>query len=120
MHSGNTKEQLQVLRTTSIGVLNESSLHSSVKQWYALPGDVLEANVDGYVVDIVRGDLLIEIQSASFSSIAEKLRHLVRKYAVLLVHPVAKEKWIVKVSASQCLAILLRRPLDAFCLLQLK
>lgn len=80
-----------------IGVLNETSLHTSIKHWYSLPGDVLEAAVDGYVVDIVRGDQLIEVQTGSFSSVAQKLRDLVQRHPVLLVYPIAKEKWIVKV-----------------------
>lgn len=80
-----------------IGALNETSLHSAIKHAYSLPGDILEATVDGYIVDIVRGNLLIEIQTGSFSSVAGKLRDLVQRHAVLLVYPIAREKWIVKV-----------------------
>ena len=44
-----------------IGVLQEKSLHASVKTWYAGPEDQLETKVDGYVIDIVRADdLLVE------------------------------------------------------------
>ena len=42
-----------------IGTLNEKALHSSLKEWYAQQGDRLEQSVDGYVIDIVRGDLLV-------------------------------------------------------------
>lgn len=62
------------------------------------PGDQTEANVDGYVVDILRGDLVIEIQTANFSAIAQKLRDLVQRRHVRLVYPVPREKWIVKLS----------------------
>jgi len=32
-----------------------------LKQWYARPGDQLEVELDGFIVDIVRGEQLIEI-----------------------------------------------------------
>ncbi len=63
---------------------------------YAEPGDLVEAPLDGYRVDILRGDLVIEIQTAGFASISRKLRDLVQRHPVRLVHPVATERWIVK------------------------
>ncbi len=77
----------------------EWSLHTAVKNWYTRPGDELEVLVDGYMVDIVRGDLLIEIQTRNFSSIKRKLTKLIRGHRVTLVHPIAKRKWIVRVDA---------------------
>ena len=79
-----------------IGLLNEKPLHASLKQWYARPGDRLEVAVDGYVIDIVRDDLLIEIQTGNFASIKSKLTKLVRSYRVRLVYPIVQEKWIVR------------------------
>lgn len=81
---------------TSIGTLNEKPLHASLKQWYTAPGDRVEVPLHGYFVDLVRGDLLIEIQTASFGSIRNKLRTLTRTHRVHLVHPIAVERWIVK------------------------
>ena len=75
----------------AIGTLNEGPIHAALKASYAEPGDVLEASVDGYVVDILRGDLIVEIQTAGFSAIARKLRDLVARHRVRLVHPVAGE-----------------------------
>ncbi|MGH9869499.1 MAG: hypothetical protein ACREAA_15205 [Candidatus Polarisedimenticolia bacterium] len=79
-----------------IGLLNEKPLHAAVKQWYARPGDRLEVPVDGFVVDIVRGDLLIEIQTGGFSGIRSKLAKLVRAHPVRLVYPLVRETWIVR------------------------
>ena len=79
-----------------IGTLNEKPLHAALKAEYARPGDRFEVATDGYVVDIVRGDLLIEIQTGGFSSIKHKLYDLVQRRPMLLVYPVAREKWIVK------------------------
>ena len=79
-----------------IGTLNESPLHAALKAWYARQGDQFEVSVDGFVVDIVRGDLLVEIQTCNFSSIKQKLATLVIRHPVRLVYPVAREKWIIK------------------------
>lgn len=80
---------------SGIGVRNEKSLHAAIKQWYARPGDRLEVKVDGYVVDIVRDDLLIEIQTRNLSALRHKLRALTEQHPVRLVYPIAKNKWIV-------------------------
>ena len=82
----------------SIGVLNEKQLHAALKEWVFQPGDLREVPVGGYVVDIVRGDQLIEIQTRNFARIARKLAALAGEYQVRLVHPIAREKWIVKLS----------------------
>ena len=81
---------------SGIGLLNEKPLHASLKQWYARPGDRFEVPVDGFVIDIVRDDLLIEIQTRNFASINSKLCKLTRSYEVRLVYPVVQEKWIVR------------------------
>jgi len=79
--------------------LGETSLHDEVKRWYAQPGDRLEEWVDGYLIDIVRDDQLIEIQTGNFSAIKAKLENLVRRHPVRLVHPIAQTKWIVRLDA---------------------
>ena len=73
----------------------ESSLHSAIKKWYFLEGDRIEDRVGNFIVDIVRGDLLIEIQIANFSAIKPKLLRLLNDHKVRLVYPIPKEKWIV-------------------------
>ena len=82
-----------------IGTRNERSLHASLKQWYAQPGDTFEVPVGGYIVDIVREGQLIEIQTRNFSAIGRKLRRLLEGYPVHLIFPVAQEKWVVQVTA---------------------
>jgi hypothetical protein len=81
---------------TGIGLLNEKPLHASLKQWYARPGDRFEVPVDGFVIDIVRDDLLIEIQTGNFASIKAKLTNLARCHRVRLIYPIVQEKWIVR------------------------
>ncbi len=83
---------------SDIGLLNEKPLHASLKEWYAQPGDRLEVAVNGFVIDIVRDDLLLEVQTGSFSSIKSKLTSLVTSRRVRLIYPIAQEKWIVKLA----------------------
>lgn len=82
---------------TAIGSLNEKPLHAALKEWYRQDGDAVEAHVEGFVVDLVRGDLLIEIQTRGFSAMRRKLDLLLDAHSIRLVHPVAAQKWIVKV-----------------------
>ena len=82
----------------TIGTLNEKSLHAALKLGYARPDDLIEVSVDGFAVDIVRGDLLIEIQTRNLSAIKRKLTTLVERHPVRLVYPVAQDKWIVRQS----------------------
>lgn len=84
------------MRTTTIGTLNESTLHADLKKYIGKDGDQFEIDVDGYVIDIVRGHTLIEIQTGNFSSIKTKLIDLSSRHPLRLVYPIAKEKWIIK------------------------
>ncbi len=79
-----------------IGTLNEKPLHAALKRWCAGPGDTMEVPVDGFTVDLVRGDLLIEVQTRNLSGIRRKLSRLLEGHPVRLVYPVARERWIVR------------------------
>lgn len=92
-----------------IGLLNEKPLHASLKQWYARPGDRFEAAVSRYVIDIVRDNLLIEIQTGSFASIRSKLTNLVQSHQVRLIYPIVQEKWIVRPATDEPRRVLRRR-----------
>jgi hypothetical protein len=82
--------------TQGINLRSEQSLHIALKDWYAKEGDRLEAEIDGFVIDIVRDDLLIEIQTKNFSALKRKLTKLLESHRVHLVHPIAKIRHIVK------------------------
>jgi hypothetical protein len=83
---------------SGIGLLNEKPLHASLKEWYAQPEDQFEVAVDGFVIDIVRGGLLLEIQTGNLVSIKSKLKKLARSHQIRLIYPIAQEKWIVKLA----------------------
>ncbi len=74
---------------SAIGTLNEGSLHATLKSHYSQPGDEFEVPLQRFVIDIKRGNQLIEIQTVSFASMGRKLDHLLPDYQVLLVHPIA-------------------------------
>lgn len=79
-----------------VGTLREKPLHASLKEWYRQPGDGVEVPVDGYVIDIVRGGQLIEIQTRGFSNMKRKLGALLERHPVRIVHPIAVDRWIVR------------------------
>jgi len=81
-----------------IGTLQERSLHAKIKEIYNTPDSEVEVTVDGFVIDVVKGDLLIEIQTRKFSAIKDKLFKLMKNHPVRLVHPIAQEKWIIRQS----------------------
>jgi len=70
-----------------------------LKDYYARPGDQFEVPLDGFVIDIRRRDLLIEIQTGSFAAMGRKLDHLLGEYQMLLVHPIAVETYLEKPGA---------------------
>jgi len=82
-----------------IGTLNEKPLHASLKEWYRVSGDRVEVPTDGFVVDIVRGEMLVEIQTKGFSSMRRKFDYLLDSYPMRIVHPIAVIKWIVKLDS---------------------
>ncbi|MBD3287067.1 hypothetical protein GF359_10430 [candidate division WOR-3 bacterium] len=81
-----------------IGSMNESSLHLGIKDWYSRPGDRFEVKIEGSVIDIVRGPLLIEIQTRNFSSIRRKLEKLIDYHKILVLYPIPAQTWIIRVS----------------------
>ena len=85
---------------SSIGELNERSLHRALKELYAARGGSIETAIDGYVADVVIGDRIIEIHTSGFSSLKRKLPRLLEDHEVTLVHPIAKDRHIVKLSPS--------------------
>ena len=82
--------------TPHVGTLGEKPLHAALKHWYADGGDRIEEPVDGFVIDIVRGDVLIEIQTSGFAALKRKLVTLLDHHVVHVVHPIAVERWIVR------------------------
>ncbi len=85
-----------------IGTLGEKSLHAALKAHYAQPGDRLECDLAGYVIDIVREDTAggcVEIQTRHLAKMKPKLRALLDQYPVRVVYPVAYERHVIRIDA---------------------
>lgn len=80
---------------------NERSLHLALKKWYSSPIDRLEVFVKDYIIDIMRGELLIEIQTCNFSAIKDKIYDLIQEYNLRLVYPIATIKWLLYISPNE-------------------
>ncbi len=80
----------------SIGILNEGPLHAALKAAYAANGGKQEVAVESFVADAVRNGIMYEIQTGSFSGLGRKMAALAEVGPVVLVHPIAQNKTIVK------------------------
>jgi len=74
----------------------ESTLHRQLKTLYAPTSEETEVFVDGYRIDAISDGRLIEVQAASLSSLAPKLKVLLKDHAITVVKPLAARKYIIK------------------------
>ena len=96
---------------SGIGGLNETELHEQLKHLYAGEDGTTERDVDGFVVDVVRGGgELVEIQSRGFGKLRRKISALAESHRVRIVHPVALETLITKLSDTGALVSSRRSP----------
>ncbi len=75
--------------------MRESSLHYGLKQFYTQDGGITEVWIDGYLIDVVKNQQLIEIQTGNFNAIKTKLENLINAYEVRVVFPIALEKFLI-------------------------
>jgi len=71
-----------------------SDLHMALQSFYARTDGRVEVEMDGYRADVLRGEIVYEIQTGSFTAIRDKLRALAREHPVVLVHCIARHKFI--------------------------
>ena len=80
-----------------IGTQNEKTLHAALKKYYSSPDSVEEAKVGRFRADLLLPDGIVEIQTGSVGTLAEKLRRLPYDLPVTVVLPVMQKKtlfWI--------------------------
>lgn len=81
----------------NIGLLNESPLHQALKDYYSAPGASQEVAVGSFVADVVGpDDRIYEIQTSGLGSLRRKLEKVLEHHRVVLVHPIAAVRYIVK------------------------
>lgn len=86
-------------RRSGIGTLNEFSLHAEIIQHLAQPGDQLEAQLEGYFIDILRGDQIIEVQTRNLSKLLPKAHTMAKTHTVEVIYPIQQYKSITRISA---------------------
>jgi hypothetical protein len=94
---GTSESALHV--SSGIGQLAERSLHAGLKEYLAQPGDEFEVKLDRYVIDIIRGEQLIEIQTRHLYALRPKLRRLLEHHHVQVVHSLPAERYILRQDA---------------------
>jgi hypothetical protein len=78
-----------------IGSLNEGPLHLALKALYSVEQSVQEVPIGPYVADVLHPDAVVyEIQTAGFGKLREKLPALLASHRVVLVHPVARTRYL--------------------------
>lgn len=80
-----------------IGTMGEKGIHSALKHYYEPDPDCHEISVGGFVADIVGENGIIEIQSASFYKLKEKLSIFLHAARVTVVWPCVVKKRIITV-----------------------
>lgn len=79
----------------SIGILSEKTVHAVLKNYYEPDEDCQEIPVEGMVADIYRDGRIVEIQTAHFNKLREKLARFLPYYDVTVVYPVPRIKWLI-------------------------
>ena len=82
-------------------MLNESPLHETLKALYAETDGDQEVSVGDFVADVRLADRRIfEIQTSGFGALRVKLERLLEDHQVVLVHPIAQVRHIIKLPES--------------------
>jgi len=84
-----------------INTFNEKELHNDIKRHLSTTGDLLEVPYKGFIIDIKRDNLLIEIQTKSLNALRKKLEKLLDINRIRVVHPILKNKEIVLLSPDE-------------------
>ena len=77
-----------------IGTLSEKTTHAILKYTYAPDPAFHEIPVEGFIADICTGKEIVEIQSAGFHTLKNKLDKFLPLMPVTIVHPVPHVKWL--------------------------
>ena len=78
-----------------IGTLSEKTVHAILKNYYEPDEDHQEIPIENYVADIYADSEIIEIQTAQFNRMREKLNAFLPLYPVTIVYPIPRQKRII-------------------------
>ncbi len=94
-------------KRSGIGTLKEKTVHGILKDYYAPAKDMQEVMIEGYIADIFTGTEIIEIQTAGFDKMRDKLKAFLPQYPVTIVHPIPHIKWLgwIDEESGECSAL---------------
>ncbi|HHU80385.1 MAG TPA: hypothetical protein GXZ35_03500 [Acholeplasmataceae bacterium] len=79
---------------TSIGTLNEKTLHAAIKHFLEPDQSFHEIPINEYIADVVKGNHIYEIQLRNFNTLRSKLSSFLKDHQVTIVYPLAAVKYI--------------------------
>ena len=77
-----------------IGTQKEKTLHAILKNTFDPDPSHQEIPIDGYIADIFDGHGIIEIQTANFGNLRDKLKAYLPEHKVLVVYPIPHLKYV--------------------------
>lgn len=77
-----------------IGTLQEKTIHSVLKYYYAPNPVYHEQKIASYVADICVDGEIFEIQTRNFNTMRGKLDTFLKEHDVTIIYPIAATKWI--------------------------
>ena len=83
---GQAVEKAVSRKRSTIGTLNEKTIHNALKCYYGGEMDQ-EAKIGGFYADVAGENGIIEIQTGSFSKLQKKLSKMLRACHVTVVYP---------------------------------
>ncbi len=90
---------VKLLVRLAIAASMETTLHRQLKALYAgTEARTEQQRMNGYRIDAVRGDQLVEIQHGGLAAIRTKIGDLLEDYDVLVVKPLVAKKTLVRLT----------------------
>lgn len=86
----------RISRDGGINTMAEKRLHQVLKRYYEPDETRHEQKVGRHIADILRGEEIVEIQTAGFHPLKAKIASYLADtdYRVTIVHPILERKWV--------------------------
>ncbi len=81
--------------THAVGTLGEKPVHRTLKYFVEPDRAHHEVKHQGFVVDVMNGDGIFEVQTRAFDRLAPKLEKLLPEQPVTVIYPIIKEKRLI-------------------------
>ena len=90
------KEVLEKERVRlGIGTLSEKTVHAVLKKYLVPNENCHEIKCGRYVADILIDGEIMEIQTANFNRLRDKLKEFLKDKEVTIVYPIPHIKWLI-------------------------